>query len=258
MTTPDRERTTERSHDHRAARRRWRIGTPLVFALSGALFLISANTSQGSDLRPGRATTMASLVRSESQNVERLQAQARNLTEDVDDLSAAVNDKTVQKERARARAMRPAAGFTPVTGPGVTVTMTDTPREVRESSDRELREFIVHQQDIQAVVNAMWDAGARAIMIQGQRIISTTGIKCAGNSVELHGIPYPQPYVITGVGDPAALQEGLDSDPYVLGFRRDAADPEVAVGWASQQEAMVTAPAYGGIKGLSYARPATD
>jgi uncharacterized protein YlxW (UPF0749 family) len=258
MTTPDHERTTGRSRDHRAARRRWAIGTPLVFALSGALFFVSANNSQGTDLRPGRVTTMASLVRSESQNVERLHARARNQTRDVDELSAAVNDKTVQKERTKARGMRGAAGFTPVTGPGITVTMTDTPREIRESSDRELREFIVHQQDIQAVVNAMWRAGARAIMIQGQRIISTTGIKCAGNSVELHGIPYPQPYVITGVGDPAALQQALDSDPYVLGFRRDAADPEVAVGWSMQQDAMVTAPAYGGIQGLSYARPATD
>ena len=109
-----------------------------------------------------------------------------------------MNDKTVQKERAKARGMRGAAGFTPVTGPGITVTMSDAPREVRESSDRPIQEFVVHQQDIQAVVNAMWDAGARAITIQGQRIISTTGIKCAGNSVELHGIPYPQPYVITG------------------------------------------------------------
>ena len=258
MTTPDHERTTERSHDHRAARRRWAIGTPLVFALSGALFFISANNSQGTDLRPDRVTTMASLVQSESQNVERLQAQARNLTQDVDELSAAVNDKTVQKERAKVRGMRGAAGFTPVTGPGITVTMSDAPREVRESSDRPIQEFVVHQQDIQAVVNAMWDAGARAITIQGQRIISTTGIKCAGNSVELHGIPYPQPYVITGVGDTTAMQDRLDSDPYVLGFRRDAVDPEVSVGWAMQQDAMVTAPAYGGIKGLTYARPAAD
>jgi uncharacterized protein YlxW (UPF0749 family) len=102
----------------------------------------------------------------------------------------------------------------------------------------------------------MWDAGARAITIQGQRIISTTGIKCAGNSVELHGIPYPQPYVIKAVGDTTALQDRLDADPYVLGYRRDAADPEVAVGWSMQPEARVDAPAYGGITGLSYARPA--
>ncbi len=254
MTPPDLERT----RDRRASRRRWRIATPLVFALSGALFLISANNSQGTDLRPGRATTMASLVRSESASVQRLQARARELTRDVEALSAAVDDEQVQEERARAGAIRGRAGFTEVTGPGITVTLSDAPREVRQSSDKELYVFIVHQQDLQAVVNSMWQSGARAITIQGQRIITTTGIKCAGNSVELHGIPYPQPYVIRAVGDPTSLQEGLDSDPSVLGYRRDAADPEISVGWSMQQEAQLTAPAYGGIQGLSYARPVTD
>ena len=109
-----------------------------MFALSGALFLVSAANSQGTDLRPGRVTTMASLVRNESAHVRDLQAQARGLTEDVDRLSAAVDDETVQKARAQARAQRTAAGFEPVVGPGVTVTLSDTPRDVRESSDYDI------------------------------------------------------------------------------------------------------------------------
>jgi uncharacterized protein YlxW (UPF0749 family) len=87
-------------------------------------------------------------------------------------------------------------------------------------------------------------------------MISTTGIKCAGNSVELHGIPYPQPYVIRAVGDPAAMQERIDADSFILGYRRDAVDPEISVGWEMEQEATLTAPAYGGIQGLTYARSA--
>ena len=263
---PGAERTTDPAAkpDHRPAGharnrfqgRGWRIATPLVFGLSGALFLISAASSDGNDLRPGRVTTMASLVRNESRQVEDLQAEARTLRQQVDDLSAAVDDETVQRARTEARAKRGAAGFEPVTGPGVTVTLADAPREVREESDRDLNLFVVHQQDIQAVVNAMWDAGAQAVTIQGQRIISTTGIKCAGNSVELHGIPYPQPYVIRAVGNPVELQARIDSDPYVNGYRRDAADPTIQVGWAMEQDASIEAPAYGGIQALQYARPA--
>ena len=52
----------------------------------------------------------------------------------------------------------------------------------------------MHQQDIQAVVNALWAGGAEAMTIQGQRVISTTGIKCVGNTVVLHGVPYSPPY----------------------------------------------------------------
>jgi len=274
MTPADDERTRDGAHEiaehppgeHHAAgharnrfrERGWRIATPLVFALSGALFLISAASSDGNDLRPGRVTTMASLVQSESNQVEDLQAEARSLSKQVDDLSAAVDDETVQRARAEARSKRAAAGFEPVTGPGITVTLADAPREVREESDRDVNLLVVHQQDIQAVVNAMWDAGARAVTIQGQRIISTTGIKCAGNSVELHGIPYPQPYVIEAVGNPTDLQDRLDADPFVAGYRRDAADPTIQIGWSMQEERSIDAPAYGGIQTLQYARPAAS
>ena len=70
----------------------------------------------------------------------------------------------------------------------------------------------MHQQDIQAVVNAMWAGGATAVTIEGQRVITTTGIKCEGNAVQLQGVPYPQPYEIQAVGDPDAIEAALDAD----------------------------------------------
>ena len=89
----------------------------------------------------------------------------------------------------------------------------------------------MHQQDIQAVVNALWKGGAEAVTIQGQRVISTTGIKCEGNSVLLQGVPYPQPYVIEGVGDMGELTTAIAEDPYLQVYREQADDPDIAVGW---------------------------
>ena len=66
------------------------------------------------------------------------------------------------------------------------------------------------------MANAMWNAGAEAVTIQGQRLISTTGIKCEGNQVTLHGVPYSPPYVIVGIGDLAdadARARSTDSYP---------------------------------------------
>ena len=90
---------------------------------------------------------------------------------------------------------------------------------------------------------------------QVARVISTTGIKCAGNSVELQGIPYPQPYVITAVGDVDAIEASIDLDPSVNAYRRDSANPAIAVGWDLQQKSDVTVPAYTGLRGLEYAKP---
>ena len=56
------------------------------------------------------------------------------------------------------------------------------------------------------MVNALWSGGAEAMTLQKQRVISTTGIKCVGNTVVLHGVPYAPPYEITAIGDLDALQ----------------------------------------------------
>ena len=56
--------------------------------------------------------------------------------------------------------------------------------------------------------------------IQGQRVIATTGIKCVGNTVVLHGIPYAPPYRISAIGNPAKLQATLQSSEYIKVYQQ--------------------------------------
>ena len=241
-------------------RRVWQVGTPLVAILSGALFVVSAESSEGTDLRPGRYTDLSAIVSSESRDVAGLKARAARLNEEVQDLTAEVGSKKVDEINAKVRELQGPAGRDPVTGPGVTVTLSDASESVREDSDIDVNYLLVHQQDIQAVVNAMWKGGAVAVTIQGQRVVSTTGIRCIGNSVQLQGVPYSQPYVISAVGDPTALQTAISADPYLQVYREDAANPDINVGWDEVVEPSITAPGYDGLVGLQYARalPASD
>jgi uncharacterized protein YlxW (UPF0749 family) len=72
--------------------------------------------------------------------------------------------------------------------------------------------------------------------------------------VQLQGVPYSQPYVISAVGDPARLTAEIARDPYLQVYREDSADPDIAVGWDEQVQDKITAPAYDGLVGMSYAR----
>lgn len=235
----------------------WRIGTPVVVLLSGALFVVSAQSSQGTDLRPGRYDDLAGHVSAEAERYEELAQDVVALNEEVADLGAAVDDDRVQRVQTEVERLRDPAGLVERAGSGVQITLSDAPDEVIEavpdSKDKNL--LVVHQQDIQAVVNALWKGGAEAVTIAGQRVISTTGIKCEGNQVLLQGIPYPQPYVIEGVGDPAPLVTAIVDDPYLQVYRDQADDPDISVGWELDVEDEVTAPAYDGLLGLSFARP---
>ena len=137
------------------------------------------------------------------------------------------------------------------------VTLSDAPDEVVDAATGDKNLLVVHQQDIQAVVNAMWEGGAEAVVLQGQRMVSTTGIKCEGNSVVIQGVPYPQPYVIEAVGDVGDLTSAIADDDYLQVYREQADDPKIDVGWDLDIEDELTAPAYDGLLDLSYATPVT-
>lgn len=238
----------------RPGSRAWRVGTPVVLVLCGSLLAVSAARSQGTDLRPGRYPDVASLVRAESQSYEALRQRVQDLNGQVAELSAGVDDPEVARLQQRTERLRSPAGLAPVRGPGVTVTLSDSPLEVDRESGIDERWFVVHQQDVQAVVNAMWRGGATAVTIQGQRVVTTTAIKCEGNSITIQGVPYPQPYVISAVGDQASLEGALTSDSYVRGYVQQSQDPAVRIGWGMRRD-EVRAPAYDDVLRLSYAKP---
>ncbi|MGD9962002.1 DUF881 domain-containing protein [Nocardioides sp.] len=242
--------------DARARRRRqvWRVGTPLVAILSGALFVVSAESSDGTDLRPGRYPDLSSIVSAESGAVENLKARAANLNQEVQQLTAGVGDKKVNRINAEVADLKGPAGRLPVSGPGLTVTLTDSPESVQVTDEVGVKLLVVHQQDIQAVVNAMWLGGASAVTIQGQRVISTTGIKCSGNAVRLHGIPYAQPYVISAVGDQDSLYTSIMGDAYLEVYRGQAEDPDIEIGWDLELEDFLEAPGYDSPVDMAYAQ----
>src|SRR5215210_2567598 len=108
----------------------WRVVTPVAVLLSGALFAVSALNSGGTDLRPGRYTDLAALVRTESRTYDGLRDRVTRLTDEVAALTASVDNDEVERLRAQARALEGPAGLVEQTGPGVTVVLSDAPAEI--------------------------------------------------------------------------------------------------------------------------------
>ena len=240
------------------ARRRalvWKVGTPAMFVLVGTLFAVSADQSDGTDLRGGTYTDLASVVQAERNDTNRLTDEVAHLGADIETLTAGLGDRSVNRVQRQIDRLVDPAGLTQRSGPAVQVTLTDAPEEILATTDRDQNDLVVHQQDLQAVVNAMWRGGAVAVTLQGQRIISTTGIKCEGNSVTLHGVPYSPPYEIVGIGPTDEIMASLEDDSYLDVYREYAADPTGGVGYAVDVLPRATAPAYEGLLDLTYATP---
>jgi uncharacterized protein YlxW (UPF0749 family) len=249
-------RGREASRRRRAGRRPLARGlTAAVCAVAAFLVVVSTVNARGSDLRPGRNTDLVSLVADQSRQNARLTRQVTDLRAQVDALADAENAGAGSDLPRQLQGQEAASGLTAVSGPAVSVTLDDAPSSVAaDGVDADL--LVVHQQDIQAVVNALWSGGAEAMTIQGQRVISTTGIKCVGNTVVLHGVPYAPPYVIRALGDQNRLENALASSGPVDIYRQYVA----AYGLVYDQEVLPRAdfPAHQGSLDLQYARPPCD
>jgi uncharacterized protein YlxW (UPF0749 family) len=224
-----------------------RLLTVAVIAIAGFMMSSAALAARGQDLRPNRNTDLIELVRAQAGRNVDLAKQAGELRSEVDKLSSQQGGAVVDTSAGAA-----AAGLTAVKGPAVSVTLTDAPSNVKPIGVAE-ELLIVHQQDIQAVVNAMWQGGAEAMSIQGQRVTSRTGIKCVGNSVLLHGVPYAPPYVIAAIGNQKGIEQALAGSTYLQAYRQYS--DRYGLGYSEKRVTEMTLGAYTGAIELGYAKP---
>jgi uncharacterized protein YlxW (UPF0749 family) len=234
----------------------WSSVVPLVAIGAGILFATSAATANGTDLR-STARDLPGLIRDQTRDNTVAAEQLRRLRAEVDRLSAqqAPGDLRVTQLTRRADDLMVAAGTESVRGPVVQVALTDAanvPDPLPEGFS--VDDYVVHQQDVQAVVNALWQGGAEAMMLMDQRVISTSAVRCVGNTLILQGRVYSPPYVITAMGDPMALRAALDQSPTVSIYRQyvDA----VGLGYDVRTQPEQTFPAYAGSINLQQAKVA--
>ena len=234
----------------------WRVAVPIACACVGLLATTSMVNARGTDLRGGRSGDLIDVVAAQRDEVSGLQDRVDSVQGDIDQLTEQVGGSRLQQLQKDIDALEVPAGLTALEGPGLYVALDDAPIDQELPDDFDTNRLVVHQQDIQAVVNALWAGGAEGISLQGQRIIATTGIKCVGNTVLLQGVPYAPPYEIIAVGNVTTMYDALLESPQVLAYRSDVAS--YGLGWELEEYDSVAVPAYSGTPALEFARSASD
>lgn len=234
----------------------WSWGVPVIAVVAGFLFTISANTAAGTVLREDRRVELNQLIDRKQTDVDLLTQEAEELRSQVESATTELGqtDTPIAAQQARAAAYLEAAALTPLRGPGLTVRMDDSAKLTsgEDLTDASLDQYVIHQQDVEAVVNALWAGGAEAMTIMNVRVISTSAVRCVGNTLLLHGRRYSPEFVIQAIGDPARLRAALDSSPGVKTFAEAARI--YGLGYSVTNETDILAPAYRGSVDLRYAK----
>ena len=84
-------------------------------------------------------------------------------------------------------------------------------------------DLVIHQSDVQAVVNAVWASGADGVAIMGKRLVATSAVRCVGNVLLLQGRTYSPPFVVTAIGNGRAVRAQLAASREV-GILQQAVD----------------------------------
>ena len=79
---------------------------------------------------------------------------------------------------------------------------------------------MVHQQDVEAVVNALWAGGAESMMIMDQRVLFNSAVRCSGNVLLLQGKKYSPPFTISAIGPVETMKKALDNSQEVTIYRQ--------------------------------------
>ncbi|MCT2589143.1 DUF881 domain-containing protein [Streptomyces sp. N2-109] len=235
-----------------------RLATVGIFALAGLLFWISFDTSQGTNIRTDDSMLrLSDLIRERSKKNGKLESSAADLRATVDSLAERDGGSTKEEERARQKLKR-SAGTTEVSGEALTVTLSDAPPDatalVPDVPEPHPNDLVIHQQDLQAVVNALWQGGAEGIRVMDQRLISTSAVRCVGNTLILQGQVYSPPYKVTAVGDPDRLRKAVDGSPTIQNYMQYV--EAYGLGWKVEGHDAMTLPGYSGTVELQHATPA--
>ena len=99
------------------------------------------------------------------------------------------------------------AGATALEGEGIIIKMDDSTRAAKSGENPNL--YLIHDDDILRVINELRAAGAEAISINGQRLIATSEIRCAGPTLSVNNVRSSPPYEICAIGEKKSLENSI-------------------------------------------------
>lgn len=217
--------------------------------------LLAVQYRMTSDLQtrktPGvqRAQTLVTRVNEAREKRDDLQQQANDLRQKLDKVAAGAELGSMKDQLMLYRIE---AGLTGVTGPGVEVTLNDSNMTVQPGENPNL--YVLHDEDVLKVLNELKAAGAEALAINNQRLLSTSEIRCVGPTILTNkNQRLTPPFVITAIGNQDNLLNSLKMRGGVVG------DLQI---WGIQvnikKVSQITIPAYTGGLSFEYARPADE
>ncbi len=227
------------------------ISILVMCAILGFAMSVQFNSvrSRPSSSNNARTEDLQKMLASEKEKTGALQEQIKQMQTTIDNYRESIEQtgsayKGMEADLQRAENL---AGLTNVYGPGVSVTLEDAKITGNVTSPET---FIIHDSDVRAVVNELLAAGAEAITINDERIISTTAIRCVGPVLLVNNTRSGTPFVVKAIGNPDTLENALNMTGGIVSELRS-----VKIGVTIDKLDRIEMKAYSGTVNFNYVTP---
>ncbi len=223
------------------------ISIAIVCLVLGIMLAVQYRTSnRETELLPGRDKELLLKLQTVTEERDSLAREVISLRDKLSNIGG--NDKATSDLQDELRKANLAAGLIPVHGPGIIVTLNDSPQALQAGSDPNA--LLVHDDDLLRVTNELKASGAEAISVNNERLTATSEIRCAGTTILVNTSKIAPPFVIKAIGDPDILQSGVQ-------IKYGYLEQLKAIGIQVQVQKVddVTVPAYAGLTKFNYSKP---
>lgn len=223
-----------------------------TLALTGFAVVSSFTTAQArQQAEDPRSQELAKVIGERSALVDDLDAALEQLRAEVSTAQRTATRRTSAAEATTSEmeALALQAGTVAVAGRGIAVHLDNSDRIPQEAKD--VGAYRIHDTDLQLVVNALFASGAEAVAVNDSRVVATTAIRAAGDTIVVNFRPLSPPFEVVAIG---ASQKAFDATEIAARFRRW--NRVFGLGYEVRAGSDLRAPAYNGRVRISTASPA--
>ena len=224
---------------------RWHPSLTLIFIFLGFLLATAFSTQQRWGERPGpRKQNLVDFIKKQRSEREELGDQLVDLRAGIERLDSERSGRLgiLAAYGRQVEGLKNEAGLRAAAGPGVELVLGDAAR-VPLGADP--NSFLIHDYDLQIIVNALWRGGAEAVSINGERFVANTGIRSAGSAILINSKPQGGPYRIKAIGKPKRLVKTLKNDSDASMLMGDYAQKYGLIAKLSERK-LINVPSYKG------------
>ena len=199
--------------------RHWHIYLTIIAVICGTLFawVFLAQTKYQAQSAETRNRNLVQVIRAlevEAQELENEIAAMRKRLDAVEQQQGE-RESELRELTARLQQAKLAAGLTDVEGPGVVITLDDNREgalraQAAKPGQFKPEDYIIHDKNVLYLVNELKRAGAEAIAVNNQRLVTSSDIRCVGTTILVNTSRLVPPYEIKAIGDPVSLATAVE------------------------------------------------